>query len=85
MRTIDYKFQQLCEEIDYWKEQSEYYEEKYKTEMQINAGNINKQLKESKQGVANALMFALNIKDNKDGSLSISSKDRKQLAENYKP
>lgn len=84
MKTVDYKFHQLCEEIDYWKEQAGYYKAKYEEEIQRSVEETNRQLEESKRGVANALMFALSVKDNEDGSLSISSEDRKQLAENFK-
>jgi hypothetical protein len=84
MKTVDYKFHELCEEIDYWKDQAKYYKDKYEEEIQRSVEETNRQLEESKQGVANALMFALSVKDNEDGSLSISSEDRKQLADNFK-
>ena len=84
MKTVDNKFHQLCEEIDYWKKQAEYYKEKYEAEIQRSVKETNRQLEESKRGVANTLMLALCVKDNEDGSLSISSEDRKQLAEYYK-
>jgi len=84
VRTADMKFIELCDEIDYWKDQAEYYKTKYEEEIQRSVEDANRQLEESKRGVANALMFALSVKDNEDGSLSISSEDRKQLAENYK-
>jgi hypothetical protein len=84
MKTVNYKFHELCEEIDYWKDQAEYYKTKYEEEIQRSVEDVNKQLEESKQGVVNALMFVLSVKDNEDGSISISSEDRKQLAENYK-
>lgn len=84
MKTVDYKFHQLCEEIDHWRGQAEYYKAKYDEEIQRSVEKTNRQLEESKRGVANALMLALSVKDNEDDSLSISSEDRKQLAGNFK-
>jgi hypothetical protein len=37
MKTVDYKFHELCAEIDYWKEQAEYYKEQYEKELRVNA------------------------------------------------
>ena len=84
MKTVDYKFHELCQEIDYWKDQADYYKAKYEEEIQRSVKETNRQLEESKRNVANALMFALTVKDNEDGSLSISPEDRKRLAKNFK-
>ena len=84
MKTIDYKFSELCEEIDYWKDQARYYQEKYEEEVLTRSIESKERLLEAKKGVANALMFALSVEDKEDGSLSISSENRKVLAENLK-
>ena len=84
MKTIDRKFSELCEEIDFWKGEAKRYKNLYEIEVEKNVDILNKQLKDSQRGVANALMLALSINDNKDGSLSISSEDRKRLSKNIK-
>jgi hypothetical protein len=83
-RTIDIKFSDLCDEIDYWKartmkaeEDADYWKNEY-TE------NLNKNLASAQKGVANALMFALSVRDDENGNLVIDKENRKTLAENYK-
>jgi hypothetical protein len=84
MRTADIKFHELCEEIDYWKhkakkaeEEAEYYREEY-------SKLLNENLARSQQGVANALLFALSVKDDEEGNLILDKDSRKQLAERIK-
>ncbi len=84
MKTIDYKFCELCEEIDFWKSRAKHFEKLYEDELQASNSRTMEDLERTKKGVANALMFAISVKDNPDGSLSISKEDRKQLSENYK-
>ncbi len=36
MKTIDYKFSELCEEIDFWKREIKRYKKLYKTEVKKN-------------------------------------------------
>lgn len=81
---IEILISDLCDEIDEWKERSQYWEKMYKEERDTNIKVMNERFEESKQGVANALMLCLSVKDNPDGSLSISKEDRKELAKNYK-
>lgn len=83
MKTIDIVVHDLCEEVDYWKELAEKYEALYKEQLTREAEESNRRLKEAQKGVANALMFALSVSDNEDGSLSVSKEDRALLAENY--
>ena len=83
VRTADMKFIELCDEIDYWKAQAEYWKKEYEDMRDENIKRTNESLKSAQQGVANALMFAMSVKDNADGSLSISKEDRKHLADNY--
>ncbi len=84
MKTVDLKFWELCDEIDYWKERAKHYEKEYNDLLAENAIQSKERLLDAQKGVANALRFALCIKDNADGSLSIDKKDRKFLAEGYK-
>jgi hypothetical protein len=84
MKTIDIKFADLCDEIDYWKDQADKYKELYERELQERAIASKKSLIEAQEGVANALMFALSVTDDKDGNLVMSKENRKEFAKNYK-
>jgi len=84
MRTIEKNIYYLCEEIDELKEQVSYWKKMYEEERDANIKQTNERFEETKKGVANALMFALSVKDNADGSLSISKQDRKELSKRYK-
>ncbi len=84
MRTIEKNIYYLCEEIDELKEQVSHWKKMYEEEKDTNIKQTNERLEETKKGVANALMFALSVKDNPDGSLSISKQDRKELSKCYK-
>ena len=83
MKTINIEFNRLCDEIDYWKDRSDHFEELYKEEIALNAKRTNEGLKMAEKGVANALMFTLCVTDDKEGNLVIKNEDRKILAENY--
>ena len=83
-KTIDIKFSELCDEIDYWKEQAQHYKKMYEQELQDNIEQTNKSFKQTQKSIGQALMFAMSIKDNEDGSLSISKEDREVLVEMYK-
>lgn len=83
MKTVDAKFYELCEEIDYWKERTEKAEE----DIEYWRNEYNKLMSQSmihaKQGVANALMFALHATDDENGNLVINKESRKKIAERY--
>ena len=81
---IDLLVADLCEEIDELKLDRDYWKKMYIEERDARSIEMNDRLKDSQKGVANALMLALCVKDNPDGSLTISNEDRKQLAENIK-
>lgn len=83
-RTVDYKFAQLCNEVDRWKDEAEYWKSKYDEEIQRSIQQNKESMLIAKKGVANALMFALHAQDNENGDLVISSNSRKKLVENYK-
>lgn len=83
-RTVDYKFAQLCDEVDRWKYKAEYWKDKYDEEIQRSIQQTNESMEVAKKGVANALMFALHVQDDENGNLVIPSDSRKKLAEHYK-
>ena len=84
MKTTEKTFYSLCEEIDYLKEEVEYYKNLYETERADNCKMLNDSIDNAKQGVANALLFALSVTDDENGNLIISKEDRKNLAQNWK-
>lgn len=83
-RTVDYKFAELCDEVDRWKDEAEYWKAKYEEEIQRSIQQTNESMEIAKKGVANTLMFALHVQDDENGNLVIPSDSRKKLAENYK-
>lgn len=84
MKTIDYKFHELCNEIDYWKSEAEYYKQKYEAEIQKRSIESKERLLEAQKGVADALMLALSVTDDAEGNLVINKENRKELAKRYK-
>lgn len=83
-RTADIKFLDLCEEIDYWKERAKKAEEDAEYWQTEYRKHLNESMISAKKGVANALMFALSVRDDEDGNLVINKDDREKLAENLK-
>jgi hypothetical protein len=84
IRTANIKFLDLCEEIDYWKDRARKAEkdaEHWQTEY---TKHVNEGLASAQKGVANALMFALSVRDDEDGNLVIDKDKRQKLAENLK-
>lgn len=84
MKRYEILVADLCEEIDALKESVAYWRNKYESERNERNKESSKRLEESKKGVANALLLALSVTDNPDGSLSISKETREELANNYK-
>jgi len=66
----------LTAEVDYWRK-------KFEEERLENMALINQQLENSQKGIANALLFALSVRDDENGNLVINKDDRKTLAENW--
>lgn len=83
VRTADMKFIELCDEIDYWRAESEHWKKEYEDMRADNIKRMNESMESAKQGVANALMFALSVEDQPDGSLKINKENRKRLADSY--
>jgi hypothetical protein len=84
MKTIDVKFYNLCDEIDYWKERVEKAEADAKYWRDEYLNRINENLASAQKGITNALMFALSIRDDENGNLIIDKEERKILADNWK-
>jgi hypothetical protein len=84
MKTVDAKFFELCEEIDYWKERAQKAEADTKYWQDQYSIHLKESLLSAQKGVANALMLALSVKDDENGNLVIEKKDRKTLAKNFK-
>ena len=82
-KTIDYKFSELCDEVDKWKEEAEYWKSKYEEGLEKNIEQTNENLEMAQKGVANALSFALSCKNDENGNLVILSEDRKKLAKGF--
>ena len=84
MTTVDIKFYELCDEIDYWKVRTKKAEADAKYWQDEYSRHLNESIARSGKEVANALMFALSVKDDKDGNLVIDKKARKELAQYYR-
>lgn len=83
MRTIEINTYQLCSQIDNLKEEVAYWQTKYEEEKAMNNQMLTENLSSARNGVANALMFALSVKDDANGNLVIDKKSRKELAKSW--
>ena len=83
-KTIDLKISELCNEIDDWKQEAEYWKNKFKKLEKDYCKQSDEDLKSAQKGVANALMFALHVEDDADGNLKINKENRKIMAEPFK-
>lgn len=84
MRTIDIKFFELCDEIDYWKARAaeaekevEYWRSECHKIRQTSMDRTNRD-------IANMLTLALNITDDEDGNLVIPKENREKMVEQIK-
>jgi hypothetical protein len=84
MRTIDIKFSELCDEIDYWKSVAHDAEKKYNELRKEYSKLTYDNLISSQKGVADALMLALSIRDDENGNIIIDKKSRKNIADRFK-
>lgn len=84
MKSFDKTVSQLCERIDNLEAEVEYWKSKYEDETRQRSIESTQRMKEAQKGVANALMFALSVRDDEQGNLVISKEDRKSLAENWR-
>lgn len=83
MKTIDLTVSKLCDEIDYLKEEVEYWKQKFEAERGENNTLLKERMEEAQKGVATALMLCMSVKDAPDGSLVIDKEDRKELANHF--
>lgn len=83
VRYADKMFTQLCDEVDEWRAEAEYWKNKYEEAHKEHMRHLDESMQSAKQGVANALMFALSVEDQPDGSLKINKDNRKHLADSY--
>ena len=84
MKKIEESIYDLCNEVDYWRGEAKYWQEKYEKEVKDFNSHVNEQLEISKKGVANALMFALSVTEDGDGNLIIPSENRSSLADSFR-
>ncbi len=83
MKTIERNIYQLCNQIDDLKEEVDYWQTKYEEEKAMNNKMLTENLASAQKGVANALMFALSVKDDENGNLVIDKESRKELADSW--
>ena len=83
VRHADKMFTQLCDEVDNWRAEAEYWKQQYEDLRKEHSKQLDEGLKSAQQGVANALMFALSVEDQPDGSMKINPENRKRLADSY--
>lgn len=81
--TYEITVKSLCEQVDRWKEEAEYWQAEYQKERDLNQQRASELLAATKKSVGQALMFALAVKDTPDGSLVIDPKDRKRLSGSF--
>ena len=81
MKYIDQKFSEICAEVDYWKEEAKYWEEKFNSLQKEMDVKLADDLKRSQKGIGQMLSLAFAIKEQPDGSIAISKENRKGLAE----
>jgi len=81
--SFDRTVYSLCEEIDDLKEEVKYWKQRYENEVQERNAEWKERNEQAMQGVANALHFALSVKDDENGNLVISKENREHLAKNY--
>lgn len=83
MKTSDKIFASLCNEVDAWKEEAEYWKQKYQQEVKERAEEWKQRNDEAMKGVGNALRFMLAVKDDENGNMIIDAESRKGLAESW--
>lgn len=83
MKTVEKTFIQLCDEVDAWKEEAEYWKAKYQQEVQERNAEWKERSDEAMKGVGNALRFMLAVKDDENGNMVIDAESRKELAQNW--
>jgi len=60
MRTIDLKFQEVCDEVDEWKAEAEYWKKQYKKLQLEYHNNINESIQDNYNVIGTVLEAMLN-------------------------
>lgn len=82
--TFDKTVSRLCARIDNLEDEVEYWKTKYEDEIRQQSIESKQRMEEAQRSVANALMFALSVRDDENGNLVIGKEERKELAANWK-
>lgn len=72
MRTADIKYINLCDEIDYWKDQAKYWEAECKQAQKEHYKSINHSIDESKKCIGVMLNAVLDPKSSINKRLEVS-------------
>ncbi len=81
MKRSENLINSLCDEVDRWKEEANFWKEEYEKENELRIQERNERYKQVKYDLGNVLQLAFNLKELPDGSLSISPENRKDLRE----
>lgn len=84
MKAIEENIYGLCTQIDNLRDEVDYWREKYETLLKEYSEESNSRMQEAQKGVANALMFALSVREGANGDLVIPAPERKELAESWR-
>ena len=82
--TFDQTVYQLCSQIDDLHEEVEYWRTKYEKEKLEYNNMLNQNMIQAKRDLSNAFQFVFATQTDENDNLIISSKNRKQLANNLK-
>ena len=84
MKTSEKTIIDLCDRIDFLEQEVEYWKNKYKNEIKERAEEANISLQSAQKDMANALLFALSVRDDENGNLVLPADERSELAKNWK-
>lgn len=84
MKTIDKTVSNLCSQIDELQEEVNYWQKKYEEEIKERQKEQEERFTQVKTDLANTVAFAMCMQEDKDGSLFISSEDRKDIINNWR-
>ena len=82
--TFDKTVSMLCTRIDNLEYEVDHWKTKYENEVKQQAIDSKERMEEAQKGLANALMFALSVRDDEHGNLVIGKEEREELAANWK-
>jgi len=82
--AFDSTVKELCRKIDRLRAEVEFWQEKTEELQEELSESQRQHMSSVMDGVGNAIMFALSVKDDADGNLVISKENRKDLANHYR-